>query len=490
MNFFKKKPCNEAMCMIQHVEDRMKGNATDSLNLEYPIHQALLKQFDKLLSSEQRMSISSKKMLGIIPTLSQFDINMTHSSSELMAFAQEMSVLSESNLAIVEEITASMNDVNSTIDDTSNTMDHLAVSSKKLIQKNDESMTQLNEINTLKEEVIKDTAVMREQIEHLAKMAAKVSEIVNGVEAIAAETNLLALNASIEAARAGEFGRGFAVVANEIRKLADNTKMNLDEMKVFVNNIQQAASGSRESLNNTLQSTQDMNEKIDHISATIQENVTMLKDTVKDVDDVSASMKNIKESAKQVNQAMNLSAQDAEKLHNMTQGIHDDALQSAQSAKQLSRIDEELSGIMRDMILALNGGLHAISNEELIGHLIKAKEAHGVWMKNLKRIVDEMKEYPIQTNSKRCAFGHFYHGIRISDADISKDWLAIDEIHHNLHSMGIKVIEAVKGQNPAQANQLYLQAEAMSKSIFGYIDATVKGIEEKSKRGIEILKSG
>lgn len=490
MDFFKNKPCNEAMCMIKHVEDRLEGKIVGDLNLEYPIHQTLLKQFDKLLASEKRMSVSSKKMLGIVPALSQFDINMTHASSELMEFSQEMSTLSESNLAIVEEITASMNDVNTTIHHTTNTMEHLAESSKNLIQKNDESMAQLNEINTLKEEVVKDTAVMREQIEHLVQMAAKVSEIVNGVEAIAAETNLLALNASIEAARAGEFGRGFAVVANEIRKLADNTKMNLDEMKVFVNNIHEAASGSRESLSNTLQSTNDMNEKLDNISDTIQENVLMLKDTVKDVDDVSISMKNINEAAKQVNQAMNLSAQDAEKLHNMTQSIHDDAMQSAENAKQLSKIDEELSDIIREMIMSLNGGMHAISNEELIGHLRKAKDAHGVWMKNLKRIVDEMKVYPIQTNSKRCAFGHFYHGIHITHPDISKDWLAIDGVHHDLHSMGIKVIDAVKGQNSTEAYQLYLQTDKMSKAIFGYIDATVKNIEEKSRMGIEILRVG
>ena len=489
MNLFKKNaPCKEALCIIQNVEDRLNGKAVAGLTVDYPIHQTLFKHFDKLLASEKKMSASSKRMVSIISSLSEFDVKMTHSAYKLIDFAQNMSALSESNLAIVEEITASMNDVNETIGHTSATMNQLSESSNNLIRKNDESMIQLTEVNTLKENVVKDTTTMSEQIAQLVDMAAKVSEIVNGVEAIAEQTNLLALNASIEAARAGEFGRGFAVVANEIRKLADSTKTNLDDMRVFVNNIHQAANGSRESLNNTMQSTSNMNAKLDIISGTIKENVFMLKDTIKDVDKISDSMLDINEAAKQVNQAMNLSAQDAEKLHSMTQVIHADATESGVNAKQISQIDEELSEIIRDMISSLNGGINAITNDELTKNLMKAKEAHGNWMKNLKRIVDEMKTYPIQTNSKRCAFGHFYHAINITHPDIAKEWAAIDGVHQELHNMGIKVIDAVNRNNLAQANDLYLQAKKLSEEIFVHIDNTIKAIERNSNLGVEILQ--
>ena len=68
-------------------------------------------------------------------------------------------------------------------------------------------MIQLNEVNILKENVIKDTTTMSEQIKQLVDMAVKVNEIVNGVEAIAEQTNLLALNASIEAAAQANLGK-------------------------------------------------------------------------------------------------------------------------------------------------------------------------------------------------------------------------------------------------------------------------------------------
>lgn len=489
MSFFKKSaPCHEALCIIQHVEDRLNGKRGEVLKPDYPIHQALLKHFDKLLSNEEKMSLSAKKMLGITASLSQFDVEMSHSAYQLSDFANNLSTLSESNLAIVEEITASMTDVNEKITYTSDIMDKLSSSSNALIQKNDESMLQLADVAKLKENVIADTTRMNEQIEQLVKMATKVSEIVNGVEAIAEETNLLALNASIEAARAGEAGRGFAVVANEIRKLADNTKKNLDDMRGFVNSIHHAANGSKESLGHTMNSTSNMNEKLDMISDTINENVLMLKDTIKDVYKVSESLQNIKLSAAEVNQAMSSSAQDAEKLLSMTQIIQADANQSKENAKLISRIDEDLSGIVREMTVSLIGGIHAISNEDLINNLRKAKEAHSNWLKNLKRIVDEMKVYPIQTDAKRCAFGHFYHSLQINHPDLVSEWQAIDGVHNKFHSMGSAVLTAVRNNDAGQARNLLEQAQQLSEQIFAHLDNTIKAIEKNGRLGIEVLR--
>ncbi len=203
MSLFKSAPCSEATAILQYVEDRLSGKSVSKPSADYPIHKTMLNHFLRLLTSEEKISASAKKMVGVVPALSDFDVKMRHSSNKLIDFASEMATLSESNLAIVEQITASMNEVNVTIRITSETMGQLADSSQKLIINNDASMNQLNEVQALKEEVIKDTTKMGLQIEQLVEKAERVNDIVNGVAAIAEQTNLLALNASIEAARAG-----------------------------------------------------------------------------------------------------------------------------------------------------------------------------------------------------------------------------------------------------------------------------------------------
>lgn len=476
----KHKPsCQEAECILQYVEDYLGGKQTNAPKLEYHLHQRLFDQFQRLLDSEEKMSLSAKELLDIVSALSNFDVGMTHIANQLTEFASEMAVVSESNLAIVEETTAQMNEVNEVVSSTSRTLDSLSSESKMLTKKNDESVDLLQELHSLKDSVVQDNEIMSEKIQHLLNLATEVENVVNSVKSIADKTNLLALNAAIEAARAGEAGRGFAVVAEEIRNLADDTKQNLNGMMQFVSSIRSAAEESKISLRNTMESSSQMSTKIEEVSDTVSKNVGMLNIVMEDIDSINNSMQGIQVATDEINHAMEASSHDAEKLSSMTLSIHEDAKKSVEFAGQISSIDNRLSEMMSAMFDSLAGGTHDITKDEILDSLSKAVNAHLKWVEVLKTSIDEMNIYPLQTNPKKCAFGHFYNAIHINYPEVFEDWEQIGELHHRFHHIGDKVIDAIKKDKKAEAMDLYLEADKLSKEIVKLMETVMNKLRER-----------
>jgi len=484
-----KSGCAEMSCILQSMDKVLEGQDEKIPKSDYGIHKHVVDTFDKLMENEGIMSDSAKEILNVATSISSFDVEMTHISNELMNFSDDMESVGESNLAVVEETNATMDQVTNSIDQAAEKLDQLRVNSTKFADQNNESVQLLHEVNGLKENVLSDTKHMNEKIEQLVQLAVEVGKIVESVQKIANQTNLLALNAAIEAARAGEQGRGFSVVADEVRNLADNTKMNLDGMRDFVDKIYAAASDGQESMNRTVSSTNEMSEKIDLVSETIDGNINMLHELVDSVSNISETMQGIKESANEIDKAMDTYSDDAQKLNEMSQNIHNEAVYSVGFAKNISQIDDHLSNIVTNMYDGLEEGVHVLKNEDVVQILKEAENAHIQWIKKARGMIDNMKVEPIQTNSKKCAFGHFYHAIKLKQPDIAERWKEIDKMHHDFHLLGDDIISAIKDNDRDRAESTYQNAEQISKHMLETINNVEKSIEELDKKGISVFKN-
>lgn len=295
--------------------------------------------------NEEKMAAVAKELMAVATSLDSSDQNLSRISENLSACAGELAELSNSNLEIIQASVTSMRQMSSSMDCAFSMLQQISEGSNNLLDQNQDSQTLLDAVIALKNEVVSDTQDTNTKINELAELAVEVDKIVESVQNIANQTNLLALNAAIEAARAGEHGRGFAVVADEVRQLADDTKENLNGMKSFVQNIRTAAQEGTECMQSTLYSTSQMESKMSQVVDNISQNVLQLNEVVSEISQIDTAIQDVKAAASQINSSLAHSDENAKALAEMAKNLHDNTSSGAEYIKQVSLISTQLSDV-------------------------------------------------------------------------------------------------------------------------------------------------
>ena len=255
----------------------------------------------------KRINVNTKDELGalsgginkFIENIQEIIINVKASSDEVASGNNQLaSTMEELNITFAtqaQEISNIANNMDSVSQISNNAVHSLNNSLNLLIGTNKQTKEGMGLLSTVKNSILKintQTEVLSDTINRLSENSNHIGEILTVINDIANQTNLLALNAAIEAARAGEAGRGFAVVADEVRKLAERTQKSTSEIEEIIVTLQNETESAAQEMNTAMVA---VNEGVTSVEQTMNGfNIiaSSISDTNNDINNVSAQISN------------------------------------------------------------------------------------------------------------------------------------------------------------------------------------------------------
>ena len=281
---------------------------------------------DELGDMSHQIDTMLDKLQTTLRTANESADLSSNMASHIAQASEEAATSVNSQHAQLELLSTAMTEMSATISDVAMNAENTAASTNKVVDhanQNDENMqVTATTISQVSENILTANNLVRD----LQSGVTEISQVVGVIRDVSEQTNLLALNAAIEAARAGEQGRGFAVVADEVRNLASRTQNSTNEVQSTIEKLTQQAE-------RTFNAMQSSNEKVDH-------SVVASNETRQQLDVIVSELHNANDMVSQIAAASEQQSTVATEMSESVTGIHlaaNEVLQASQSLAEDSQ---------------------------------------------------------------------------------------------------------------------------------------------------------
>ena len=340
-----------------------------------------------------------------------------------------------------------------------------------------------------------------EKVQEMGTHSGEIGAIVETIEDIASQTNLLALNAAIEAARAGEHGKGFAVVADEVRKLAERSSLATKEIAALITGIQNTVSeaviamneGSKEvesgvenanrsgaALSDILAAAQAVNKQaeqagaattrmnemagelvsaVDTVSAVVEENTAATEEMTANASEVTLSIESIASVSEENSAAI-------EEVSASTEQMTAQVEEVSASAHSLSIMANNLQSIVNQFKIKNS------SREELSEKMDELKKSHLDWVEKAQLMMDGGGQFfPEDVPGERqCTLGRWYYGVGKVDYGQTAEYNALREVHEKFHKLLAAFASTYINDSSTKAGPILEQLKTCSRDVVSALD--------------------
>jgi len=295
---------------------------------------------DELGELTDSINAMSNDLRAVIKSVSESSSSIDQTSEILSVNTGQTSRNISEQQSRIEQMATAMNEMTATVQEVGENISGTADAAKEANQEtllgNQVVASTIAEIKALSNQIQKGT----EAIQKLEKDSEAISSVMDVIVGVAEQTNLLALNAAIEAARAGEQGRGFAVVADEVRTLAGRTQESTAEISSVVEKLQ---SGSRAAAEVMQKSSEQAGNMVEQAAKAGQS-----------LEAIASSVETINQMSIQIATASEQQSATVEEINRNVMGISDMSVDNSKSAEESASVSKELAGLGKNLSEVVN----------------------------------------------------------------------------------------------------------------------------------------
>ena len=282
----------------------------------------------------------TEAMLVAADKLEQVGSVVSSASTELSAQIEQSDRGAAESAQRLSEAATAMNEMNATVQEVAKNAGSASAASAETREKAEAGAQVVEKAVRSIDQVHQMSLELKDDMTQLNEHAQDITRIMGVISDIADQTNLLALNAAIEAARAGEAGRGFAVVADEVRKLAEKTMASTNDVGNAIKAIQESTAKSMTGVDNAVERIGEATELASQSGAALQEIVATVEATADQVNAIATASEEQSAASEEINQSIvqvnDMSRQTAEAMAEAAKAVSDLAAQ-AQTLTELIR---------------------------------------------------------------------------------------------------------------------------------------------------------